>query len=98
MPVVCFDYLSPQTNPNQMEGLILNSSVAIDLQSASVVGKFIPTVYDGVNPHGTPIPGATQDYNIPLTIEDLTTIMETIVNRATALGMIPIPGTTTIEP
>ena len=97
MAKVYFDYTNPQSSPYQMEGLIVDSFVMINIDASMATGKFFPTMYDGVNLHGTPVPGSIQSFEIPLTAEDLTSIMNTILNRAVALGMIPIPGEATIE-
>jgi len=100
MPNVHFDYTLPATSPLVRSGLVMNEPIILSLSTSKASGSYQLMVVDPQNPQGPFIPqnGVTFAYEIPLTIEDLTLILNTIFGRAIALGMIPQPGSLVIEP
>ena len=99
MPTIKYTYSTPVADPNSLAGLKVDNYITFSLGDGSVSGTFVPLIVDPQNPEGPALelPGMRQNYSIPLTVDDLDTIMDTVFNRANALGLIPIPGTCVVE-
>jgi hypothetical protein len=100
MPNVHFDYTTPVTSPIVRSGLTMNEPVVISLGENKATGSFELMAQDPGNPTGPFLVqgGIIFAYSVPLTLTDLTTIMNTIIDRAVALGMIPVAGTLVVDP
>ena len=99
MALVHYDYDIPAPSSAQMSGLVVDSYMGFDITGQTVSGTFTPMMVNPDDPLGPriPVPGSKQEYTIPLTLADISTIMRVIFDRAAALGMTPIPGTLIIE-
>jgi len=91
---VKFLYNQPISSPVVMTGLTINDPVIFDLGKQVVHGSFTPTQFDhSVPPVSVISAGSSLNYEIPLGLDDMSTIMNIILNRAKNLGLIVIPGT-----
>ena len=98
MPTVEFDYTDPSASPVERYGVILNDPFILGLTDSTAKGSFLLKVILPQDPDNPFVQsGLNFAFSVDLTLEDLTTIMRVITDRAVATGVIPLPGTLKVE-